>query len=84
MTKEKTVDEAKCEAEFKKFFMKHGHDKGCHDNHASEAVYCLGLIGALVFFIGHATSFWMGVLGVLQAIVWPAFLVYEVLKFFIK
>lgn len=43
------------------------------------AVYGLGLIGALIYFIGTATSFWMGVLGVLKALVWPAMLVYEAL-----
>jgi hypothetical protein len=44
------------------------------------AVYGFGLIGAAVFFISHATSFWMGVLGFLKAIVWPAILVYEAFK----
>jgi hypothetical protein len=44
------------------------------------AVYGLGLIGALVYYIQHATGFWDGVLGVLKALVWPAFLVYELLK----
>jgi len=48
---------------------------------ASEAVYGLGLIGAWVYFIGHATTFWIGVLGFLKGIVWPALLVYEVLKY---
>ncbi len=43
----------------------------------SGAVYGLGLIGAAVYFISHATGFWMGVLGFLKAVVWPAFLVYE-------
>ena len=46
----------------------------------ASAVYGLGFIGAAVFFISHATGFWMGFLGVLKAIVWPAILVYEVLK----
>ncbi|UCG28336.1 MAG: hypothetical protein JSV24_02960 [Bacteroidales bacterium] len=45
------------------------------------AVYGLGLIGAAVYFIAHAASFWMGVLGFLKAIVWPAFLVYEAFKY---
>ena len=45
------------------------------------AIYGLGFIGAAVYYISTATSFWMGVLGFLKAIVWPAFLVYEVLKF---
>ena len=39
----------------------------------------LGLIGALVYYIGHADGFWIGVLGVLKAIVWPVFVVYELL-----
>lgn len=45
------------------------------------AVYGVGMIGALVFYISTATSFWMGVLGVLKAMVWPAFLVFELFKF---
>jgi len=48
---------------------------------AGGAVYGLGLIGAAIYFISAATTFWMGVLGFLKAIVWPAFLVYEAFKF---
>jgi hypothetical protein len=44
-------------------------------------VYGLGLIGALVYYIGSATSFWDGVWGVLQSLVWPAFLVLGLLSF---
>ncbi len=46
----------------------------------SEAVYGLGLIGAAVYFISHATTFWVGVLGFLKALVWPAVLVYKLLE----
>lgn len=49
-------------------------------NASGGAVYGLGLIGATIYFISHASTFWMGVLGFLKAIVWPAFLVYEALK----
>lgn len=49
-------------------------------NAPAGAVYGLGLIGALVYYIGAATSFWTGVLGFLKAIVWPALLVYEAFK----
>ena len=52
-----------------------------YDNQSSNAVYGLGLIGAAIYYISTATTFWMGVVGILKAIVWPAFLVYEVLKF---
>jgi hypothetical protein len=48
---------------------------------SSNAIYGLGLIGAAVYYIGAATSFWGGVLGFLKALVWPAFMVYELLKF---
>ena len=43
------------------------------------AIYGLGIIGAAIYYISHATSFWMGFVGFLKALVWPAFLVYEVL-----
>jgi len=56
--------------------------KEIQNNGPSSAIYALGLIGAAVFFISHATSFWMGVLGFLKAIVWPAILVYEAFKHF--
>ena len=46
-----------------------------------EAVYGLGLIGAWVYYISTAGSFWLGVLGFLKGIVWPAMLVYELLKY---
>jgi hypothetical protein len=48
---------------------------------ASEAVYGLGLIGAWVYYLGHAATFWLGVLGFLKGIVWPAMLVFEALKY---
>lgn len=49
---------------------------------ASGAVYGMGFIGAAVYFISVATSFWTGVLGFLKAIAWPAFLVYEAFRYF--
>jgi hypothetical protein len=45
------------------------------------AVYGLGLIGALVYYIRVADGFWDGVLGILKALVWPAFVIYDLLKF---
>ena len=51
-----------------------------NQNASSGAVYGLGLIGAAIYFISTATSFWMGVLGFLKAIVWPAFLVFQAFK----
>jgi hypothetical protein len=50
-----------------------------HQN--SGAVYFFGLIGAAVYYIGAAEGFWMGVLGFLKALVWPAMLVYQLLSY---
>jgi hypothetical protein len=49
-----------------------------------DAVYGVGMVGAAVYFISTATSFWVGVLGVLKAMVWPAFMVYYLLEFLLK
>ncbi|MEX1306977.1 MAG: hypothetical protein AB1Z19_00460 [Eubacteriales bacterium] len=50
-------------------------------NASSGAVYGLGLIGAAIYYISTATTFGMGLLGLLKAIVWPAFLVWELLRY---
>jgi hypothetical protein len=44
------------------------------------AVYGLGFIGAAIYFISHAAGFWIGVLGFLKAVVWPAILVFGAFK----
>jgi hypothetical protein len=57
-----------------------GKTKVVHRGHSSSAVYGIGLIGAWIYFIGTAGTFWLGVLGFLKGLVWPAFLVYAALK----
>ena len=44
------------------------------------AVYGLGLIGALVYYLQHASTFSEGLLGILKAIVWPALLIYKLIE----
>jgi hypothetical protein len=51
------------------------------NNAANGAVYGLGLIGAAIYFIGHAATFWAGVLGFLKAIIWPVFMVIKAFEF---
>jgi len=46
----------------------------------SGAIYFLGFIGAAIFYVSTATDFWAGVLGLLKAAVWPAFLVFAALN----
>jgi hypothetical protein len=57
--------------------MSNGH---WHRRGGGDAVYGLGLIGALVYYISRADGVWPFVLGIGKALVWPAFLVYEALK----
>lgn len=57
------------------------HRKKMGSGGANGAIYGLGFVGALIYFITNATGFWVGVLGVLKAIVWPAFVVYYLLEF---
>ena len=59
----------------------HYKQKVIRQSGASGAVYGMGLIGAWIYYVSHATTFWIGVLGILKGIVWPAMLVYEMLKF---
>lgn len=60
------------------------NDRRAWSNRSSgggNAVYGLGLIGALVYYIQHAHGFWPVILGILKALVWPAFVIYDLLKF---
>ena len=43
--------------------------------------YFLGFLGAAIYYISTSTGFWNGVWGVIKALVWPAILVFEALKF---
>ncbi len=52
-----------------------------HKNTQQNVIYGMGFIGAVIYYIATAVSFWGGVLGVLKAIVWPVFLVYELMKY---
>lgn len=54
--------------------------KEIQQNASSGAVYGLGMIGAAVYFLSHATGFWSGVIGFLKALIWPALLVYKCLQ----
>ncbi len=63
----------------------HVDKKECNkakDRHAtSSAFYFFGFVGAAIYYISTATTFWIGVIGFLKAMIWPLFLVFEALKF---
>jgi hypothetical protein len=50
------------------------------NNAGSGALYGIGMIGALIYFLQHATTFLMGLVGIVKAIFWPAIVVYKVLE----
>ena len=54
--------------------------KNCSTSSTS-CTYFLGIIGAAIYFISHASCFWIGVLGFLKALIWPVFLVFEIMKY---
>lgn len=55
--------------------------KSNNPDSGSSFMYFLGFIGALVYYIQHAGTFWEGLLGIVKALFWPAFLVYKVLEY---
>lgn len=55
--------------------------KNVQNNPGASAIYGLGMIGAAVYYIWAASNFWWGLIGFLKALVWPAFVVFDLLKF---
>lgn len=45
------------------------------------AFYGLGFLGALYYYITTAPDFWTGFIGFFKALIWPAALVFELLRF---
>lgn len=54
-------------------------------NHSGSGIaggaYFMGFVASAVFYIQNAASFGAGVLGFLKALIWPAFLVYNLMGF---
>jgi hypothetical protein len=59
----------------------HRGRKGMRNEGMFGVVYGLAFIGAAVYFVQHAATFWAGVLGFFEALVWPAVLMYKLLEF---
>ena len=51
------------------------------ENGMCGSIYGMAFLGAAGYMVLHATSFWGGVIGLLEAIVWPAFLMYKLLEY---
>lgn len=54
------------------------HHFGCN----AGGFYFLGFIGAAVYFLSSSVGFWPDTLAILKALVWPAFIVYDLFRYF--
>ena len=59
----------------------HHHGYHCHGQGRSGAIYSLGVVGALFYFLQNAATFGMVMTGIGKAIVWPAILMFKLLTF---
>ncbi len=50
------------------------------NNASSGALYGLGVIGAAVYYIQHATNLAAGIVGIVKAVFWPGVVLYKVLE----
>jgi hypothetical protein len=54
-----------------------GRTKWHDHNGTGGGIYFLGAIGAAIYFLQSTIGFWPGVLAILKAFVWPAYLIYH-------
>lgn len=52
-----------------------------HGGGGGGAVYGLGFVGALIYFLQSASSLGEILLGILKAIIWPGMFVYKIFTF---
>jgi len=73
-------EEADCCSEgsvYKKYHKHHGGGS----NNGGGAIYGLGVVGALFYFLQNASSFGMVMMGIGKSVFWPAILMYKLLTY---
>jgi hypothetical protein len=58
-------------------FKRHHH----HHHGGSSAIYGLGVVGALFYFLQNAATFGMVIIGIGKSIFWPAILMFKLLTY---
>ena len=58
----------------------HSKKRESLDSGTFGAVYGMAFLGGVIYYIQHAPSFWMALLGIVKAICWPAVIMYKVLE----
>jgi hypothetical protein len=54
--------------------------KGVASKGGAGGIWFLGFIGALIYYLHtHSGTFWLVLVAIMKAVVWPAFLVYHLL-----
>lgn len=56
-------------------------NKGITKQNVGGGIYGLAFLGALIYYLVNADTFWMGVFGFLKALVWPALLIYKLYQY---
>lgn len=75
-------EEKKSTEEYCKEMHKHNwHHKYRGGGHHGDAIYGLGVIGALFYFLQNTTTFVSVLIGIGKAIFWPAILMFKLLTF---
>jgi len=64
----------------KEKIMCEGHH-ACNCHRQSTPIYCLGVVGALYYFLQGAVTFGMVMTGIVKAIFWPALLMFKLLTY---
>jgi len=59
----------------------HKGGKGSKNGNIAGGVYGMAFIGAVIYYLSHAITFWGGVIGFIKALFWPAFLIYHLLEY---
>lgn len=53
----------------------------CHHGGGSNAIYGLGVVGAMFYFLQGATTFSTVMVGIGKAVFWPALLMFKLLTY---
>ena len=62
--------------------IKHSKKKTAAKTGGAGGVWFLGFVGALFYYLHfHSGTFWLVIMAIVKAILWPAYLVYYLLHF---
>jgi hypothetical protein len=75
-------EKVECLKDLKDYCKKEGGNNSCHCHHrgggsSGGAVYGMGLIGVLFYYLPHCVTFSDYAMSIFKALVWPAFLVFK-------